>query len=158
MKMSGFLSVLLVISVTLLFTAKGQSNYNTLSEDEKKYVDMAIKNANEKTWVPNMPNNEHFNFHQIIGNSLINSLQVQINLLLKATVCSKASSSSGQKHRSECAFKPRRPYINCVVCNTDSTNTDIYIDCVRQKDVDQVKDKRLDTCHTGSHPLVVSDE
>ncbi|KAJ8011125.1 hypothetical protein DPEC_G00054940 [Dallia pectoralis] len=149
MKMTGFVSVLLVISVTLLFTAKGQSHYNMLNVVERKYVDMAIKSASEKTWPSPMPKNEHFNFQKILGLYVIKPQYVQINLLLKATDCPKASSSSGHKHRSECAFKPRRPYINCVVCSNDFKSADVYIGCVRQKDVKPGNDERL--VHCKSH-------
>lgn len=41
-KMEHFLTVLLLTVVTLIITTTGQHQYYTLSQEEKKYVDMAI--------------------------------------------------------------------------------------------------------------------
>ncbi|CAB1317907.1 unnamed protein product [Coregonus sp. 'balchen'] len=89
MKMNGLLSVLLATSAALLFTAKGQENYDMLRELDKKHVDM------------------------------VKGQEFKINLLLKATVCPKASSDSEHKHRHDCGFKPnRRDVIRYDKCST----------------------------------------
>lgn len=46
--MEHFLTVLLLTVVTLIITTTGQHQYYTLSQEEKKYVDMAIVHANEQ--------------------------------------------------------------------------------------------------------------
>ncbi|KAL0966875.1 hypothetical protein UPYG_G00301250 [Umbra pygmaea] len=148
MKMSGFLSVLLVTSATLLFTAKGQSNYDMLSEGQKKYVDMVIRYANDNVKFGHKQlNKEHLNF-QRIQKSVINSQEVQIDLFLKATSCPRATQGSEHKHRSDCTFiKNNRPFINCVVCHKDFTSTNAFIDCIRHQDVKTREDIRKKNVH-----------
>ncbi|KAM9427557.1 uncharacterized protein ACWYII_019076 [Salvelinus alpinus] len=144
--MSGLMNVLLVTSAALLVIANGQSNYDMLREVDKKHVDMAIRYANKNS---EFQNNriEHLNFLQVLGKSEINAREFKINLFLKATVCSKASSDSEHKHRPECGFKSRRPFINCVVCSKDfHDSTAPYIDCVLHKDVKKQDDIRHDKC------------
>ncbi|KAL0966873.1 hypothetical protein UPYG_G00301230 [Umbra pygmaea] len=146
MKMSGFLSVLLVTSATLLFTAKGQSNYDMLREVEKKYVDMVIKYANDNVKFGHKQlNKEHLNFERL-AKSVIKPQEVQINLFLKATSCPKATQGSEHKHRSDCTFIKNRPFINCVVCNKDFTRTNAFIDCFRHQDVKTRDDIRNTGC------------
>ncbi|XP_041714886.1 cystatin-like protein [Coregonus clupeaformis] len=149
MKMSGLLRVLLVTSATLLFTAKGQSDYDMLREVEKKYVDMAITYANKNNELQKNDPKEHLNFFRIAGKSVIKAKDVKINLYLKATNCLKARSNSEHKHRNECGFKSGRPYIICVVCNKNISSTDAHIDCVRYKDV-----KELAIQHEKCSPLM----
>ncbi|XP_036822097.1 uncharacterized protein LOC118936612 isoform X2 [Oncorhynchus mykiss] len=152
MEMSGLLSVLLVTSAALLFIANGQSNYDMLTEVDKKHVDMAIRYANKNSEIQKNNPKEHLNFLQVIGQSEINAREFNINLLLKATDCPKASSDSEHKHRPECSFKSRRPYINCVVCSKDfHDSTDPYIDCVLHKDVKKQDDVRYDKCSSLLH-------
>ncbi|KAL0966876.1 hypothetical protein UPYG_G00301260 [Umbra pygmaea] len=153
MKMSGFLSVLLVISATLMFTAKGQSNYDMLREVEKKYFDMVIKYANDNFKLQkNQPNKEHLNFERRLGEAVIKPQEVQINLFLKATSCPKATQGSEHKHRSDCTFiEKKRPFINCVVCHKDFTSTKAFIDCIRHQDVKTRKDIRNKECSSPSN-------
>ncbi|XP_031662919.1 uncharacterized protein LOC109871743 isoform X2 [Oncorhynchus kisutch] len=132
MEMSGFL----VTSAALLFIANGQSNYDMLMEVDKKHVDMAIRYANKNSEIQKNNPKEHLNFFKVVGQSEINAREFKINLLLKATDCPKASRDSEHKHRPECHFKSRRPYINCVVCRKDFH--DPYIDCVLDKDVKKI--------------------
>ncbi|KAL0966877.1 hypothetical protein UPYG_G00301270 [Umbra pygmaea] len=138
MKMSGFWSVLLVTSAILMFTAKGKSNYDMLRKGEKKYVDMVIRYANENfTFGNKQLNKEHLNFERRLGEAVITEQEVKMNLILKATVCSKATKGSEHKHHSDCKFiEKNRPYINCVYCKMD-TNPDHHIDCIRHKDVEK---------------------
>lgn len=155
MEMSGLLSVLLVTSAALLFIANGQSNYDMLREVDKKHVDMAIRYANRNSAFQKNNPKEHLNFLQVLGKSEINAREFKINLLLKATDCPKASSDSEHKHRPECHFKSRRPYINCVVCSKDfHDSTDPYIDCVLHKDVKKQDNIRYNKCSSlqpGKH-------
>ncbi|KAL0966874.1 hypothetical protein UPYG_G00301240 [Umbra pygmaea] len=164
MKMSGFLSVLLVTSVTLLFTAKGQSNYDMLREVEKKYVNMVIKYTNDNVkFGHEQLNKEHFNFERI-AKSVIKPQEVQINLFLKATSCPRATQGSEHKHRSDCTFiKNNRPFINCVVCHKDFTSTNPFIDCIRHQDVKTRNDIRDTGClspsdrkHGEDSPLAIT--
>ncbi|KAM9427558.1 uncharacterized protein ACWYII_019077 [Salvelinus alpinus] len=145
------MSVLLVTSAALLVIANGQSNYDMLREIDKKHVDMAIRYANKNSEFQNN-RKEHLNFLQVLGQSEINAQEFKINLFLKATVCSKASSDSEHKHRPECGFKSRRPFINCVVCSKDfHDSTAPYIDCVLHKDVKKQDAIRYDKCSTLQH-------
>ncbi|XP_045570415.1 uncharacterized protein [Salmo salar] len=151
MEMSGLMSVLLVTSAALLFIANGQSNYDMLREVDKKHVDMAIRYANKNSEFQKNKK-EHLNFFQLLGQPEINGREFNINLLLKATECTKASSDSEHKHHPECHFKSRRPYINCVVCSKDfHDSTDPYIDCVLQKDVKKQDDIRHNKCSPLQH-------
>ncbi|KAK6302271.1 hypothetical protein J4Q44_G00266260 [Coregonus suidteri] len=153
MKMNGLLCVLLATSAALLFTAKGQENYDMLRELDKKHVDMAIRYANKNDELQkSIAKNEHLNFFKVNDQSEVKGQEFRINLLLKATVCPKASSESEHKHRHDCGFKPNRPYINCVVCNKNfHDSTDPYIDCVRNKDVKTRDVIRHDKCSTLLH-------
>lgn len=69
--MSGLLSVLLVTSAALLFIANGQSNYDMLTEVDKKHVDMAIRYANKNSEIQKYNPKEHLNFLQVVGQSKV---------------------------------------------------------------------------------------
>ncbi|KAM9463489.1 uncharacterized protein ACWYII_009158 [Salvelinus alpinus] len=139
--MEHFLTVLLLTVATLIITTTGQHQYNTLSQEEKKYVDMAIIHANEEY----KTRGEHMNYMSTQGKPVIKPHYTLFNMFLKSTTCTMANVASEHKHRPECSFKLGRPNINCVVCKTLASDA-VFIDCIRNDAVSTVASKRNASC------------
>ncbi|CAB1322344.1 unnamed protein product [Coregonus sp. 'balchen'] len=102
--MKHFLNVLLLTAATLIINTTGQQTYKTLSQEEKKYVDMAIIHANKQYKM----RGEHMNYMTTLGEPVFKPHYTLFNMLLKSTTCTMANGASEYKHRPECMFKSGR--------------------------------------------------
>ncbi|KAL7876334.1 hypothetical protein AOLI_G00112970 [Acnodon oligacanthus] len=126
--MSAVLKLLLLSVVTLLVSAQGWDNYQSLSESIRKHIDKALDKANA-----NFGSHYHVAYESLLSNPKITADDFYVNVRLMVTTCKKER-QKGYGHRVECVKqKSKTPWINCVVCKPK--NGEELIDCAIQKDV-----------------------
>ncbi|XP_037401574.1 cystatin-like protein [Pygocentrus nattereri] len=124
--MSAVLKLLLLSAVTLLVSAQGWENYQSLSESIRIHIDKALDKANENF------TNHYVAYESLLSEPKITADDFYVNVRLMVTTCKK-DKEKGYGHRVECVTqKPKTPRINCLVCK--KKNGEELIDCVRQKD------------------------
>ncbi|XP_036453593.1 cystatin-like protein [Colossoma macropomum] len=125
--MSAVLKLLPLAAVTLLVSAQGWNNYQSLPDLYRTHIDKALYNANRKFGGP-----YHVAYESLLPNLKIKD-DVYVNVRLMVTTCRK-DEQKGFGHRKECVTKKSKtPWIDCVVCKP--VNGEELIDCARQMDV-----------------------
>ncbi|KAL6490265.1 hypothetical protein MHYP_G00006100 [Metynnis hypsauchen] len=142
--MKAVLKLLLLSAVTLLVSAQGWDNYQSLSESIRIHIDKALHKANI-----NFGREYHVAYGSLLPKLKITADDFYVNVRLMVTTCKKEK-QKGYGHRVECVTqKPNTPWINCVVCK--QVNGEELIDCVKQKDVKNSESIRS-TCPSHSIP------
>ncbi|XP_060778902.1 cystatin-like protein [Neoarius graeffei] len=149
--MDRALKVLLLATLILLVSAQTWSNYRSLSDVVRKYIDKILENANQK-----FGGNYHVAFHSLKGNPNTMESNFYVNVHLIVTTCKKTSPKA-YEHRDDCIKqKQKTPIIDCLVCKKKDGKE--LVDCARLMDVKNGKCKEIrDKCneyHTGGGSLM----